>query len=104
MLDIFNLVLPFFGLIFLAMFSIAFVRTRKIDESTIRGLTMGNIGYMGPVLPLLAFGAPAAVPVALIFCFGTMSCRTDGLVSVRSSSPGPLASSSYFLALLKFRA
>ncbi|ATU91734.1 AEC family transporter [Phyllobacterium zundukense] len=57
--------------IFLVMFLIAFVRTRKIDESTIQGLAAayGNIGYMGPALAILAFGAPAAVPVALIFCF-----------------------------------
>lgn len=36
--------------IFLAMFLIAYVRTRKIDESTIQGLAAayGNIGYMGP--------------------------------------------------------
>lgn len=57
--------------IFLAMFLIAYVRTRKIDESTIQGLAAayGNIGYMGPALAILAFGTPAAVPVALIFCF-----------------------------------
>lgn len=57
--------------IFLAMFLIAYVRTRKIGESTIQGLAAayGNIGYMGPALAILAFGTPAAVPVALIFCF-----------------------------------
>jgi malonate transporter len=57
--------------IFLAMFLIAYMRAREIDESTIRGLAAayGNIGYMGPALAILAFGAPAAVPVALIFCF-----------------------------------
>ncbi|MEK1888664.1 MAG: AEC family transporter [Phyllobacterium sp.] len=57
--------------IFITMFLIAFVRTRRIDESTIQGLAAayGNIGYMGPALAILAFGAPAAVPVALIFCF-----------------------------------
>ncbi|MRG55363.1 AEC family transporter [Phyllobacterium sp. SYP-B3895] len=58
-------------LIFMAMFAVAFARTRRIDESTIQGLAAayGNIGYMGPALAILAFGAPAAVPVALIFCF-----------------------------------
>ena len=58
-------------LIFLTMFLIGLVRTRRIDESTIQGLAAayGNIGYMGPALAILAFGAPAAVPVALIFCF-----------------------------------
>ncbi|MEI4480928.1 MULTISPECIES: AEC family transporter [unclassified Phyllobacterium] len=57
--------------IFSIMFIIGMVRTRRIDESTIQGLAAayGNIGYMGPPLAILAFGAPAAVPVALIFCF-----------------------------------
>ncbi|MEJ1120815.1 AEC family transporter [Phyllobacterium sp. CCNWLW109] len=57
--------------IFAIMFLIGMVRTRRIDESTIQGLAAayGNIGYMGPPLAILAFGAPAAVPVALIFCF-----------------------------------
>ncbi|MGN7772981.1 AEC family transporter [Phyllobacterium sp. 22552] len=57
--------------IFAIMFIIGLVRTRRIDESTIQGLAAayGNIGYMGPPLAILAFGAPAAVPVALIFCF-----------------------------------
>ena len=32
----------------------------------------GNIGFMGPGLALLAFGEPAAVPVALVFCFENM--------------------------------
>ncbi|MBR7559570.1 hypothetical protein KC218_23765, partial [Mycobacterium tuberculosis] len=55
--------------VFLVMFGFAFFRTRKIDESTIQGLAAayGNIGYMGPGLAIMAFGAPAAVPVALIF-------------------------------------
>ncbi|MCO4316614.1 AEC family transporter [Phyllobacterium sp. 21LDTY02-6] len=58
-------------LVFAAMFAIGFARTRRVDESTIQGLAAayGNIGYMGPALAVLAFGAPAAVPVALIFCF-----------------------------------
>ncbi|MGH6860472.1 MAG: AEC family transporter [Phyllobacterium sp.] len=57
--------------IFAIMFAIGFLRTRRIDESTIQGLAAayGNIGYMGPALAILALGAPAAVPVALIFCF-----------------------------------
>ena len=43
-------------------------------EATIQGLAAayGNIGYMGPGLALLAFGEPAAVPVALVFCFENM--------------------------------
>ena len=32
----------------------------------------GNIGYMGPGLALATFGPPAAVPVALIFCFDSV--------------------------------
>lgn len=57
--------------IFAIMFIVGMIRTRRIDESTIQGLAAayGNIGYMGPPLAILAFGAPAAVPVALIFCF-----------------------------------
>jgi predicted permease len=40
-------------------------------EATMAGLAggYGNIGYMGPGLALATFGAQAAVPVALIFCF-----------------------------------
>lgn len=58
--------------VFSTMFATAFIRSGgEIAESTIKGLAAayGNIGYMGPGLALLAFGEPAAVPVALIFCF-----------------------------------
>ncbi|KXF77413.1 malonate transporter [Paramesorhizobium deserti] len=61
--------------IFLLMFAIAMVRSRRdIASSTIEGLAAayGNIGYMGPGLALLAFGPVAAVPVAMIFCFDNM--------------------------------
>jgi len=57
---------------FVLAFVIAIIRSRgEIASSTIVGLAAayGNIGYMGPGLALLAFGAPAVVPVALIFCF-----------------------------------
>lgn len=84
--------------IFLAMFLVAFVRTRKIDESTIQGLAAayGNIGYMGPALAILAFGAPAAVPVALIFCFDNtlhfvMAPLMMALSGNDKRSPGQLA-------------
>jgi len=53
-------------------FGMGMIGTRgKVAESTIQGLAgaYGNIGYMGPGLALLVFGADAAVPVALIFCF-----------------------------------
>jgi predicted permease len=60
-------------------FAIAFaigmlIRRGRIDESTIAGLAggYGNIGYMGPGLALATLGPPAAVPVALIFCFDTL--------------------------------
>ncbi|MBB2970757.1 AEC family transporter [Mesorhizobium sp. RMAD-H1] len=58
--------------VFLLMFAIAMVRSRRdIASSTIEGLAAayGNIGYMGPGLALLAFGPAAAVPVAMVFCF-----------------------------------
>lgn len=57
-----------FALVF--SLSILFRRT-GIGEATVQGLAgaYGNIGYMGPGLAILAFGEPAAVPVALIFCF-----------------------------------
>jgi predicted permease len=44
---------------------------RTARESLMAGLAggYGNIGYMGPGLALATFGASAAVPVALIFCF-----------------------------------
>jgi malonate transporter len=47
------------------------IRRNSFAESTVQGLAgaYGNIGYMGPGLALLALGEPAAVPVALIFCF-----------------------------------
>lgn len=58
-------------LVFSIMFALSWLRERNIRESTIKALaaSYGNIGYMGPGLALLAFGEPAAVPVALIFCF-----------------------------------
>jgi predicted permease len=50
------------------------LRRATTGEATMQGLAAayGNIGYMGPGLALLAFGEPAAVPVALIFCFENM--------------------------------
>lgn len=57
---------------FTLIFVFSVIRTYgELRESTIKGLAAayGNIGYMGPGLALLAFGEPAAVPVALIFCF-----------------------------------
>src|SRR5690606_26378983 len=58
-------------IVFSLMFLVSLFFTRNAAESTIKGLSAayGNIGYMGPGLALLAFGAEAAVPVALIFCF-----------------------------------
>ena len=47
------------------------VRRGETAESAIAGLAggYGNIGYMGPGLAFATLGPPAAVPVALIFCF-----------------------------------
>lgn len=57
-----------FALVFAAGY---LIRRNSLAESTVQGLAgaYGNIGYMGPGLALLALGEPAAVPVALIFCF-----------------------------------
>jgi len=57
-----------FALVFAASI---LLRRAPIAEATVQGLAgaYGNIGYMGPGIAILAFGEPAAVPVALIFCF-----------------------------------
>lgn len=57
-----------FALVFAASI---LARRAPIGEATVQGLAgaYGNIGYMGPGIAILAFGEPAAVPVALIFCF-----------------------------------
>lgn len=58
--------------IFILCFAIAALRNGwNVPESTIQGFAgaYGNIGYMGPPLALAAFGLPAGVPVALVFCF-----------------------------------
>ncbi len=58
--------------IFALTFAIGMVASRaRIADATVQGLAgaYGNIGYMGPALAILALGEPAAVPVALIFCF-----------------------------------
>tara|TARA_R110002020_G_scaffold134027_3_gene299067 strand:- start:1085 stop:2047 length:963 start_codon:yes stop_codon:yes gene_type:complete len=57
-----------FALVFAASI---LIRRAPIGEATVQGLAgaYGNIGYMGPGIAILAFGEPAAVPVALIFCF-----------------------------------
>ena len=59
-----------------ATFAIAFVLAYLINrghvgEATIQGFigSYANVGYMGPPLSIAAFGAAAATPAALIFCF-----------------------------------
>lgn len=62
-------------LVFALIFVVGlYLRRATVDEATVQGLAAayGNIGYMGPGLALLAFGEPAAVPVALVFCFENM--------------------------------
>jgi predicted permease len=61
--------------IFALVFALSVFTSRgEVAASTVKGLgaAYGNIGYMGPGIALLAFGQPAAVPVALIFCFENM--------------------------------
>ncbi|MBJ3774729.1 AEC family transporter [Acuticoccus mangrovi] len=58
--------------IFVAGFLIALVRTgRDVELATLHALagSYSNNGYLGPGLAITALGAPAAVPVALIFAF-----------------------------------
>jgi hypothetical protein len=59
-----------------AIFSLAFIialfRSRwNVERATIQALVgaYANNGYLGPGLAITALGAPAAVPVALIFAF-----------------------------------
>lgn len=62
-------------LVFALIFAVGLaLRRATVGEATIQGLAAayGNIGFMGPGLALLAFGEPAAVPVALVFCFENM--------------------------------
>ncbi len=59
---------------FAIAFAIGKAGGRGMGEATIAGLAggYGNIGYMGPGLALSTLGAPAAAPVALIFCFDSI--------------------------------
>jgi hypothetical protein len=84
-----------FALVFAASI---LVRRALIGEATIQGLAgaYGNIGYMGPGIAILAFGEPAAVPVALIFCFENIMHFTIAPMMMALSggdhrSPGALA-------------
>jgi malonate transporter len=63
------------ALAFILAAALAFViRRRRPREAVMAGLAgaYGNIGYMGPGLALATLGPPAAVPVALIFCFDSV--------------------------------
>lgn len=56
-------------------FAVGMVSSRgKAGEATIQALAAGyaNNGYMAPGLTLSAFGAAAAVPTALVFCFDNL--------------------------------
>jgi predicted permease len=73
------------------------IRRNSLAESTVQGLAgaYGNIGYMAPGLALLALGEPAAVPVALIFCFENVlhfmvAPAMMSLAGGEKSSPGKL--------------
>lgn len=84
-----------FALVFAASI---LIRRAAIGEATVQGLAgaYGNIGYMGPGIAILAFGEPAAVPVALIFCFEnimhfTIAPMMMALAGGDHRSPGALA-------------
>ncbi|MBV8838920.1 MAG: AEC family transporter [Alphaproteobacteria bacterium] len=60
---------------FLSAYAVGYLARRNMPEATIAGLSgaYGNIGYMGPGLALATLGPSANVPVALIFCFDTLT-------------------------------
>jgi predicted permease len=63
------------ALAFIIAAALAFaIRRGRARDAVMAGLAggYGNIGYMGPGLALATFGPPAAVPVALIFCFDSI--------------------------------
>lgn len=63
---------------FALAYAVGFVLRRNMGEATIAALSgaYGNIGYMGPGLALATLGPAANVPVALIFCFDTLTLFT----------------------------
>lgn len=68
---IFAVVAATYG-VFCTAFIFGLLRNRwDIETATIQGLVgaYANNGYLGPGLAITALGAPAAVPVALIFAF-----------------------------------
>ena len=82
------------ALAFMAAGVLAFLVRRRAREAVMAGLAggYGNIGYMGPGLALATFGAQAAVPVALIFCFDSVFLFSivPLLMAVFQSSRRPL--------------
>jgi malonate transporter len=60
---------------FALAYAVGFAVRREMADATIAGLSgaYGNIGYMGPGLALATLGPSANVPVALIFCFDTLT-------------------------------
>lgn len=79
-------------------FGFAMLRSRgNAAEATVQALVAGygNVGYMGPPLALVALGAPAAVPAAIIFCFDvtlifTLTPLVMAMVGVGSRSRAAL--------------
>jgi predicted permease len=49
----------------------ALINRGRIPEATILGLagSYSNLGYMAPAVAVAALGLPAALPMALVFCF-----------------------------------
>jgi malonate transporter len=49
----------------------ALINRGRIPEATVLGLagSYSNLGYMAPAVAIAALGLPAALPMALIFCF-----------------------------------
>jgi len=60
------------GLVFLIMLAVSMAVLRApLKSGALLGCAeiYGNVGYMGPPLAVAFFGAEAAVPAALVFCF-----------------------------------
>jgi malonate transporter len=79
------------------------IRKGNIGESAIAGLAggYGNIGYMGPGLALATLGPPAAVPVALIFCFDNIILFTMVPFLMALAKPQPMSLPAIALEVVK---
>ena len=78
---------------FALSFAVGVLLGGRVPQATMQALlgSYSNVGYMGPGLTLAAFGPPAAVPTALIFCFDNALLFT--LVPLLMAVAGPVKQS-----------